>query len=223
MGVAAAAAWAVAEQAPTRDGAAVHQLVATIAAQQRAVRSLTARFVQVRTSRLLLEPETSRGRFWYQAPGQVRWEYDSPRRMVVLFDGQTLSTYLPGERSLERARVPSRQRRYLDFLIGTRPLDDLVGQFRIAVRNAGPGSPLVLRLEPVSRIIARHVAEIRLEIDRKLELPVAVEYREADGDVTHYRFSRVEVDPKIDPGRFELHVPPGTTIRSLSRTGSTDD
>lgn len=223
MGVAAAAAWAVAEQAPTRDGAAVHELVATIAARQRAVRSLTATFEQVRTSALLLEPETSHGRFWYRAPGQVRWEYESPRRMVVLFDGRTLSTFIPRERSLERIRVPSRQRRYLDFLVGTRPLDDLVGQFRIAVRDVDPRSPLMVRLEPVSRIIARHVAEITLKIDRKLKLPVSVEYREADGDMTRYCFSHVQVDPEIDPGKFELRVPPGTTVRSLSRTGAADD
>ncbi len=214
------AAWIGAGEAPPGNAEAVHDLVARIAERQRAVRSLSARFVQERESEMLLEPETARGRFWYRSPDLVRWEYESPRRMVVLFDGRTLSTYLPEDRSLERVRVPSRQRKYLEFLVGTRPLDELMGQFRIAVRDPGGTAPFQLRLEPVSRLVARHVAEISLSVDRELLLPVRVEYREADGDVTRFRFSRIRIDPRLDDGLFELHVPPGTTVRSLSRSGA---
>jgi outer membrane lipoprotein carrier protein len=214
------AAWAGGGEAPPGDAAAVHELVARIASRQREVQRLSARFVQERESALLLEPESSSGRFWYRAPDRVRWEYDSPRRMVVLFDGRTLSTYLPGDRTLERVRVPSRQRKYLEFLVGTRPLDELLGQFRIAVRDPGGSAPFELRLEPVSRMVARHVDEIALTVDRELLLPVRVEYREADGDVTRYRFSHIRIDPEFDDGLFELRVFPGTTVRSLSRTGA---
>lgn len=214
------AAWAGGGETPAGDAAAVHDLVARIARRQRAVESLSARFVQERESSLLLEPETSRGRFWYRAPDLVRWEYERPRRMVVLFDGRTLSTYLPGDHTLERVRVPSRQRKYLEFLVGTRPLDELMGQFRIAVRDPGGSDPFELRLEPVSRMVARHVGEIALTVDRKLLLSVKVEYREADGDVTRYRFSDIRIDPELEDGLFELRVPPGTTVRSLSRTGA---
>jgi len=194
---------------------AVHELVARIAARQRSIRTLEARFVQERTSALLLESETSRGRFWFRAPDTVRWEYETPRAMVVLFEGGVLSTYLPGERVLERARVPKRRRRFLEFLVGTRPLDELLGHFRIAVSDPGAPGPWEVRLEPSSRQVARRVRGIVLRVDRELLLPVAVEYREADGDVTRFRFSDVRIDGEIPPERFELDVPPDVTVRAM--------
>ncbi len=197
----------------------MHGLVSRIAARQRAIRSLEARFVQERSSALLLEPETSRGRFWFRVPDRVRWEYETPRRMVVLFRDGVLSTWLPGEKVLERARVPQKKRRFLEFLVGTRPIDELLGQFRIVVTDPGEPEPWEIRLEPASRIVARHVRRIVLGVDRQLLLPVTVEYDEADGDVTRYRFAEIRVDPKIPDERFELELPPDVTVRAVGSGG----
>jgi len=204
------------------DAEAVHDLVSRIAARQRSVRTLEARFVQQRRSALLLEPETSRGRLWFRAPDTVRWEYETPRPMVVLFRNGVLSTWLPEDRTLERARVPKRRRRFLEFLVGTRPLDELLGLFRLAVTDPGDAAPWKIRLEPASRQVARRVRTIVLEVDRKLLLPIAVEYEEPDGDRTTFRFENLRVDAPIPDGRFELELPPDVTVRTMGAGTSGD-
>jgi outer membrane lipoprotein-sorting protein len=60
----------------------------------RRITSLEARFVQKKTLPILAKPFVSQGRFFYQPPAQLRWEYDSPVRSVLIMNGDTVKRYL---------------------------------------------------------------------------------------------------------------------------------
>jgi outer membrane lipoprotein-sorting protein len=54
------------------------------------VTSVQARFVQEKHLPILARPLTARGRFMFQGPGSLRWEYQEPVRSVLLMhDGRT--------------------------------------------------------------------------------------------------------------------------------------
>jgi len=65
----------------------------------RRITSVEARFVQKKTLPMLSRPFVSEGRFFFQAPGSLRWEYDRPLRSVLIMNGGAVKRYLrdPGD------------------------------------------------------------------------------------------------------------------------------
>ena len=59
----------------------------------RRITSVEARFVQKKTLPILSRPFVSEGRFFFQAPGSLRWEYDRPVRSVLIMNGGNLKRY----------------------------------------------------------------------------------------------------------------------------------
>ncbi|MHB8910638.1 MAG: outer membrane lipoprotein carrier protein LolA [Syntrophales bacterium] len=60
----------------------------------RAITSVEARFVQKKTLPILAKPFVSSGRFIFQKPGSLRWEYDRPVRSVLLMHAGSVKRYL---------------------------------------------------------------------------------------------------------------------------------
>ncbi len=187
-----------------RGGAKVDALVDLVVERQRALQTLEAGFVQEKISEMLLAPVTSKGRFRFKAPDRVRWDYETPDAMVVVFTGETLTTFRPSDMVAERITVPKKHRRFVKVLAGTQPLDELKAQFSLTLSDRGAPEPFVLTLKPIHRTLKRKLAQIRLEIDRTLLLPIVVEYNEADGDSTRYEFLGLQVNPEIGDDVFEL-------------------
>ncbi len=187
-----------------RGGAKVDALVDLVVERQRALISLKSAFVQDKSSELLLEPVTSRGLFRFKAPDRARWDYEAPDEMIVLFVGETLTTFRPDDGVAERITVPKKHSRFVRVLAGTQPLDELKVQFSMTLSDRGAPKPFVLTLKPIHRTLKRKLAQVRLEIDRNLLLPVVVEYLEADGDSTRYEFTDLKANTEIPDEIFEL-------------------
>ena len=60
----------------------------------RTITSIEARFVQKKTLPILAKPFVSGGRFSFQKPGSLRWEYDRPVRSVLLMHAGSVKRYL---------------------------------------------------------------------------------------------------------------------------------
>ncbi len=60
----------------------------------RTITSVEARFVQKKTLPILAKPFVSGGRFFFQKPGSLRWEYDRPVRSVLLLHAGSVKRYL---------------------------------------------------------------------------------------------------------------------------------
>lgn len=199
-----------------RGGAKVDALVDLVVERQRALKSLEAGFVQDKNSELLLKPVISRGRFRFKAPDQVRWDYNRPDEMIVVFAGETLTTFRPDDGVAERITVPKKHRRLVRILAGTQPLDELKVQFSLTLSDLGEPKPLVLTLKPIHRTLKRKLDRVRLEIDRSLLLPVVVEYHEADGDSTRYEFLDLEINPEVEDEVFELVLGADVRVNDIS-------
>lgn len=61
------------------------------------ITSLEARFVQKKTLPILARPFVSEGRFFFQAPAQLRWEYDRPVRSVLIMNRGVVKRYLQND------------------------------------------------------------------------------------------------------------------------------
>lgn len=202
-----------------RGGAKVNALVDMVVAKQRSVSTLRARFVQRKSSALLLDPVSSTGDFRFLAPDRVRWDYEAPDRMVVVFSGETLTTYRPDDKSAECVKIARKNQRFVKILAGTQPLDELREQFRISLTDRGAPAPYVLTLEPIHRTLKRKIDRVLLEVDRQQLLPVVIEYAEADGDSTRYEFRSLEVDAGIDESVFALELGDDVRVETIDMSG----
>lgn len=190
-------------------------LVQRVSQVQASLKTLSADFVQRRTSRLLAEPSVSRGKFYFQAPDSVRWDYTSPRPMTVLLAGGVAITYRPLEKRAERIEVGRAQRRVFRFLSAAEPLDKLMGYFTFTFRDPGPSGNYTLLLKPTAHQIKKRLQSVEIEIDRHSLLPVRVAYAEPDGDSTEYSFSAIEMNKPQSAGLFDLALPPDVHIVQL--------
>ena len=203
-------------------GDKVHALLDQVVASQRALTSLKADFVQVKRSSLLLDVVESRGDFAYLAPDNVRWDYVEPDPMVVLFAADLLTTYHPEQQRAETVKLNRRHRRFVRVLAGTQPLDELSAQFSIALADPGEDAPYRLTLRPTHSVLKKRLSSVILEVDRKLLLPIVVEYHETDGDSTRYEFRNLEPNPELDPSLFRLDLGDEVRVDTIDASAGTD-
>ncbi len=186
-------------------GEHIKALIAKVAAAQKALHTLRAHFRETKRGSLFLHPVVSTGTFSFQTPDSARWDYTSPQRMVVIFRHNVLITVDVKTGGVQRLHVGQRQRRLVKFLTGTQPLDRLIANFRVTLTDAGPETPFSLQLEPEGPAMRRKLAYIRIDIDRRLFLPIRLELVDGSGVTTVYELSEIEINPALKPGLFALH------------------
>lgn len=196
-------------------------LIARVSENQKAVTTLQAGFEQRKESRLLAAPSLARGRFYFQAPDTVRWEYESPRVMTVLVKDGVVTTYRPAEKRAERVEIGRVQRRIFRFVGAAQPLDQLKRYFSFTFRDPGAAGDYQLVLTPTAHVIKKRLKSVEIDIDRTSLMPVKVSYAEADGDTTAYLFTDIATNRPIDASQFALDLPADVEVVHL-RVGSSE-
>ena len=77
-------------------GATDPALLARIDAAAKQTQTLAAEFTQKNRMRLFRQELSSKGRLYFKAPRQIRWEYLTPDPSVLLLDGQKATMRTPG-------------------------------------------------------------------------------------------------------------------------------
>ncbi len=135
--------------------------------------------------------------------------------MVVVFSEDTVTTFHPAQARAELLKVSKKQRRFVRVLAGTQPLDDLMSHFSMRFADPGGRPTYRLTLRPVGDMVKKKLRSVEIDIDRKLFLPVIIEYNEADGDSTRYEFKNLVLNPEIDDARFLLELGAGVKLQTI--------
>lgn len=149
--------------------------------------------------------QTATGHFAFERPGRFRWVYVTPMRQLIVGDGARVWIY---DEDLAQVTV-----RRLASALGSTPAALISGS--TDVMQAFVFSELGLRdglewLEAKPRDAESGFDRILLGMSA-----VGVEAMELVdhfGQTTHLRFSNVERNPVLDPGRFRFKPPPGTDV-----------
>ncbi len=186
----------------------VEALIARVNSEQAQLRALEAEFVQHKESLLLLEPEESQGTFSYQAPDLMRWDFLSPREMVILLRDQEMLTWYRDLGRAERLEVGRTADRILELLGPGSSLATLQRYFTLSVIfPESAGEAYRLELEPRIPRIKRRIQSMALRIDPVLFVPTYVRYVEPNGDKTEFSFDDLRINGEIPGSRFELQLP----------------
>jgi len=66
------------------------------------IKTISADFVQEKHLQILSRPLISKGVFYYEAPGSLRWEYQSPIRSILLMHEGRVTRYIWGENGFRK-------------------------------------------------------------------------------------------------------------------------
>jgi outer membrane lipoprotein carrier protein len=168
-------------------------------------KTFRAKFEQKVTDADGIELQHGSGEVMLERPGKFRWDYDEPNGQLIVSDGQRLWVY---DRDLEQVSVqrlnPDTGSTPAQLLSGASPLER---EFSVRERGREGG------LDWVESKPKRSDASFR-----RVELGFADgELRAMDlfdnlGQVTHLRFTQVDLNPVLDPALFRFKPPPGVDV-----------
>ena len=182
--------------------------------RQKGITGLSAAVVQRKRDPLLKNEAVSRGKLSFRKPASLRWEVESPERMVLVMDGRTVTTYFPKRKEAERRNMrddfaSSAALGFFESGISA-SLPELERRFHVVLFRSD--DEVVLRLIPRSKMLSRVIASIRIHQDPVEGRPRRIVVEGARGDRTETTFSGVTLNPDFPPDTFSLRLGPEVRI-----------
>jgi outer membrane lipoprotein-sorting protein len=182
--------------------------------RQKGITGLSAAVVQRKRDPLLKNEVVSRGKLSFRKPALLRWEVESPEKMVVVMDGRTVTTYYPARKEAERRDLQDdfASRAALGFFESgiSASLTELERRFHVDLFRSD--DEVVLRLIPRSKMLSRVIASIRIHQDPTEGRPRRFVVEGARGDRTETTFSGVTLNPDFPPDTFTLRLGPEVRV-----------
>jgi outer membrane lipoprotein carrier protein len=207
--------------APGLSGAErLQALLERVRMQQKEVRTIAARFVQNRSSAMLVAPQESTGTFSYAAPDRVRWDYKAPTPITVVIRGDEMTTWYRDLKRAERLKIGRYSSQVFKFLGASGSMDSLLEYFTVQLGLPKvKGDPYRLTLLPRYDRIKKRISSMQVDIDSERFFPTHIAYTEADGDTTAYDFKDLKWNTPFPAELFALQLPPGTETRLIDLGG----
>lgn len=177
-----------------------------------ALRTLQADFEQAYFPASIATPLEEKGRLFIERPERMRWEYLEPEPKIYLYKEGLSLAYFPEDKQLFRySPMPEEENSpIMSLLAGRSRIED---EYLVEPGDeSGSGSDQGLH---GVRLIPRAEGEfsrILLRIDKKTWLISEAEFTDLAGNRQAFRFRRIRLNPRFEPGIFDLRVPPDTEI-----------
>ncbi len=167
------------------------------------IKSLKANFTQSKHMKILARPLVSKGRFYFQTPDSVRWEYVSPVKSILLMNRDGIRRYTQGSSGLMEDKTGSLQSMQVVLKeIGQWSKGEFTtNEHFVAVLKKGSEPTIIMtpREKGLAAMISRIV--ITLSSDRPGILK-SVKIYENEGNYTLFEFSDVQINEKIAESLF---------------------
>ena len=171
---------------------------------------------------------TEAGKAYFERPGKMRWEYETPEKNVFLVDGKTAWFYVPADHTV--TRVPAKKstdwRTPLALLAGEVKLSRTCNKIGYAPQPAPEFSAdvvLYCELRGASKSDEGRDADGQpasggvqdvayLEVVESSGDLVRVLVNDSGGVGIEFRFTNWQFNPKVDDSFFRFQVPRGVAI-----------
>jgi outer membrane lipoprotein carrier protein len=172
--------------------------------------SLQADFVQAYYPASIATPLEEKGRFSFERPERMRWEYFEPEPKVYIYKEGLSLAYFPEDNQLFRyALTPEEKDSAIFTLLTGRAKIEEEYLVEAADFSSDRKNPLQLKLVPKEESEFSHIL---LEIDPGSWFIAKAVFLDLGGNKQEFRFRAIRANPRLGPATFELTVPPGTEI-----------
>ena len=167
--------------------------------------------------------QSESGTVYFERPGRMRWEYESPETKLFLVDGKNVWFYIPADHTVSRAKMKesSDWRTPIALLAGKADLARLCKNLEVIEPGAAtkpgekPQAPedSVLRCVPreSSDAMGEELRDVILEVDPQSYL-VRVVIRQPGNLQTEFRFGNWQENIPIAPEKFHFVPPQGVAV-----------
>jgi outer membrane lipoprotein carrier protein len=213
--------------------------VALFEARYRAAKTLQATFLERYTENGQVV-RSEAGTAYFQRPGKMRWEYESPEKDLFLVDGKTAWFYVPGDHTV--TRVPAKQsgdwRTPLALLAGEMKVSRVCARVELApAEQATNENSVVLRCQvrgtdadvtsrQTTKATGRQAKQqedgeapgggpgevVLFEIVRDTGELARLVVRQSGGVQVEFRFENWRMNPPVANSLFRFDAPPGVAI-----------
>lgn len=167
------------------------------------ISSVQADFVQSKHLKILAKPLLSQGRFCFQKPDSVRWEYDAPVRSVLLMNKGKVKRYTAGRQGMTEEigeGISSMQVIVQEISLWSQGRFEESAHFKGEIKD---GRELEIILTPREESFALIIQRIIIVPSPDLKGGIKrVKIVESEGNETRLEFSRVRLNEKIPPAVF---------------------
>jgi outer membrane lipoprotein-sorting protein len=177
-------------------------------------KTLSARYVQVRTTPLRKTPLESRGELLFRAsPGCIVFAVKEPSDARIRLDENAYEVWRPQSSQLERFVLgrPDLARALFDSLLAD--WDQLSKRLALGGVTASPDqSRLRVRMVPREEAMRPYLTALELVVAADGSRLHEIAYDDGQGDHVALVLDALEIDPKLEAGAFELQLPPGAKV-----------
>jgi outer membrane lipoprotein carrier protein len=157
------------------------------------IKSVSAAFIQEKHMKILAKPMISKGKFFFTAPGSVRWEYISPVKSILLVHNGAIKSYIEGRDGL----VEDTKSKAAMGIVMQEITSWLKGSFDSPAFRASLDRNKII-LTPKDKSFTNIISSIIIEYRTKEKIIKSVRINESSDSYTLITFSEVFQNKDID-------------------------
>lgn len=180
----------------TQNWESIHRVMAK-------VHSISADFVQKKNLKILARPLVSRGRFYYRTPDELRWEYLSPIKDVLLIHKDKVARYTWTEKGFTREEGPQIEATHIVMEQISSWLNGNFHDNKAFIPRLKQGSPAEIELVPANSSLTHFIRRIILTLSGTEGVISSIEILEPQGSSTVIEFSHISLNTAIPDAKFE--------------------
>ncbi len=167
------------------------------------IKSVSAEFAQEKHMKILVKPLLSKGKFYFNSPDSLRWEYISPLRSILMMHRGRVKSYAEGADGLVE---DSRAKAQAMNIVMQEITSWLNGQFTDnpnfrADLKKGPEYKIVLT--PKEKAVSNIIKSIEITILKDKGIIKSVSIRESEDSFTLLQFYNIRQNSPIDDAVFQ--------------------
>lgn len=173
-------------------------------------KDLTAEFTQEMRIQAGGQVLRSKGKMYFEKPGLMRWEYESPETQTIVADGKHLWIHQPEDEQVLRAPLEQafQSQTPVSFLFGVARIGR---DFEPKMLDESDDGGIRLELHPKAEE-GGALGTLILEVDPATYDLRAATVKDPLGNVTEVRLVDPVRNEGVDASLFEFERPPGTDI-----------
>jgi outer membrane lipoprotein carrier protein len=188
----------------------VEDIALNVERKLRSLQSIQSNFNQIYYSSSVSTPLVEKGKFYFEKPDLMKWEYEDPEKKVFLYNKGVFLQYFPEDKELYRSYSSK-------YIYESEILSLLSGKRRLSDNYLIEPSPFPSenKKAPQLKLTPREEGEytyILLEIDEKTWLIRRAIFFDWAGNKNEFNFSQIKTDVQLSEKMFELKIPADVEI-----------
>jgi outer membrane lipoprotein-sorting protein len=142
------------------------------------------------------------------------WEYTSPESMQFVIANDEYLGYFPSRKQAERRNIQRWRDQIFRFFGLGQVSEELMKLYDIRLEETSPDmkGTYTLVLDPKKRRVKKRMESVRFWVDGTSFLPVKVEYRSHSGNTRVIQFQKIQLNPDLSAGLYNLTIPSDVTV-----------